>query len=405
MEDHMKPTTIVLTIVLVVMLLGCKKEEASTAPEAPAANATEYFPLTMGHSWTYGTSGTLPDGSPDANSIHTLTASVLQTSQTVGGRPDATILTCTDEVGRKSNVIFAVDASRLWACLGQNFSLIGRLTGYIYFWPGVGWSSMLMVAMGSQERYLIEHYSFAGSMYLKRPPNPAIVAASIVGPDTLVLRGLQLGVTDLVLAPLGSPGDTMLVTIQVVNKLSAFGPPISQWMPLWELGGSNTVSELLKYDTTFSFIKSNGTVVSDHILFLATSQYLLSEDLSIGSGTLTADKYLVQISVTETIDTTGGAVHPVYSGLSGQATLYLWLARGAGIARSEISASGNKGYGVFVSMSGYAGPGGILIGSFVSPRLQYYYSGSPNPYEMFSINTAQPPSTGKYTLVLHSKNF
>ncbi len=204
----------------------------------------------------------------------------------------------------------------------------------------------------------------------------------------------------------------MTVAIIVGNEIQAYGPSTTPWMPVWQVSSASTEQTLYSWDSTFALRKRNGTQLRDRISYRLTSRFVGNETVAAAGGSITSEKYSVQITITETIDSLiGSATYPMYNGYSLQMTGNLWIANGVGPVKGDISGlslPGRRGlYGHDVFLYSYTGGTGYEQIFFSSPRLSYDYYEVPGfpGSEYLWINTQPLSAAGSYSFVLAAKSF
>lgn len=390
-------------------LAGCANDESATGTGSGPGGSSEYFPFSVGRSWTYNTSATLPNGSIDPNSFHRIQVEVFQMNQSIGGHPNATILKTTDlDTRQTDNLVFDAEPSRLWAYLSPDAFYPDS---WYWIWFSPGYSTYVDVGVGANTRALLYGGSPGQAYYIMRSPNTATARAQILGLDTLSIDGVALGSTSCTIARTSAPTDSMVIRINVYTEQHAYGPPASPWMLVWQSSTSTADRTLYRWDSTFTLVKRNGVTIRDHVTYSVTARFVGMESLNAAGGTINAERHSLKLSLTETIDTlVAAASFPVFSGVSYELTGNLWIAAGTGLVKGEVGGTAHQSSGDFdVSVSGrFDAQGRLINGHMSSPRLSYSYYGSPDgtyEWEYLDVDTRPAASTGSYSFTLASKNF
>jgi hypothetical protein len=377
------------------MVTGCKN---SSTESINTALISDYFPFKTGNTWTYAI--TTVSNSSNTASFDTGTVSVVQTNTLIGGQPNALVLKIAGSAGEGTNMACYNSDKTLYAYLGETgvFAVPNVL-----FWYG-GAINGATVAPGQSKTYAVfdsayNHISF----FIKRAPASAITAVAVVNSDSLRITGIAVGSTSLVLQKTGgTANDTMVVLIDVKSGGRMVAPPIASWMPLWQVVGSSEES-MFSWDTLYSFrLRRDSSLCTDNISYSATCRFIDVETVQALGTSVSAEKFITTISVTERIMHAGLLL---YDGPSTKYTMTLWLVKGIGIV--QVGFSGNSlASGVLVE--GTYDAVGVLHGLFVSPRLAYgsleTTSGVYTDY--FYVNSTVLADPTSYTnATLRAKNF
>jgi hypothetical protein len=400
----MRQSLVIPILVIALMTASCSKNDSgTTGPTSPEGSA--YFPFEVGRQWTYNTVTILPNGLLDPKGSHTVTMAVFQKNQLIGGQPNATVMQLQDEKSSAQNVVVYVEATKLWTYLGISLTPQSNVN-WLSWYPG-SYSSPMLIGVGESTKFFLYDWSGSGSFIIRRAPNSAILTASIVGADTLLVKGVAAGTTSLTLGKSGV-SDTMIVEFNVAKEVVAFGPAASPWMPIVQITTSTIEQDMYSWDSTFSFKRQNGTILREHIRYRITTKFVQNETVSAAGGSITAEKHQLQLTVNETIDSTVASItYPIFDGLSAQFPGTLWMVQGIGFVKGEVSGVSISSGAGFVSISGYDDPQGVFVGTFSSPRMRYYsyrYQDGTG-WEILTVNTGVPASTGTQSFALASKNF
>ncbi len=170
---------------------GCKKDEGGANNGNPPAGSN-YFPFVLGRMWQYNASGTLPNGSVDPRSLHTMTATVFQMGQNIGGQPNATIIRATYNTNRYTdNLVFYAEPTKLWTY--NSPTTTSSYTSMIYWQPGFGYA--ITSALNKIQKYWVyDWFNYQGvPCQITRAPLSSIATARIIAPDTVEIRGVGVG--------------------------------------------------------------------------------------------------------------------------------------------------------------------------------------------------------------------
>ena len=396
----------VITILFVALMVGsCSKDDSGTTGPS-TQEGSDYFPFEVGRQWTYNSLTYLPDGSLEPGGSYTITMTVFQKDQLFGGQPNATVMQFREGNSQPLNGICYVEPTKLWAYRGTSPTPPTYDNNWLYWSPG-SYASSIMIGVGESNKFFIYGWTGTGAFIITRTPNAAIMSASILGADTLLVQGVAVGATALTLGQTGT-SDTMLVLVNVVKEIAAFGPSASPWMPIMQVSSSMSEQEMCSWDSTFIFKKQNGTILREHIRYRVTTKFVQNETVSAAGGSINTEKHQLQLTMSETIDSTvASTTYPVFDGLSGQFVGDLWIAQKIGFVKMEFSGvsifSGNWD----VHISGYENLQGVFVGGFESPVMHYscYLNPDGSGWEYLTVNKQAASSRGKRSFVLVSKNF
>jgi hypothetical protein len=377
------------------MVTGCKN---SSTESINTALISDYFPFKMGNAWSYATSSVSITGSISSSDSATL--SVVQTNTLVGGQPNAYVLKIASSTGKENNIACYSSDKTLYTYLGE--TSIVAVPNVLYWYGSV--VNNATVAPGQSKIYAVldspgNHVSFS----IKRTPVSSIATASVVNNDSLRIVGVVAGNTYLVLQKTGGTAkDTMVVLIEVENGGRAIAPPFASWMPVWQVAGSSEET-MYAWDTLYSFrLRRDSTLCTDNINYAATCRLIGIESVTALGSTISTEKFITTISVTEVIRYRGELI---FSGPSTEYTLTLWLRKGVGIVKATFNGNSLVA-GVIVN--GTYDSAGVLHGIFVSPRVTYgcFETASGDYGDYFTVNY-QPlaDTTSSSVAMLKTKNF
>jgi hypothetical protein len=388
-----------ILVCITLVLLGCTKNDAAVNSDQQTPGGSDYFPFATGRTWTYNSSATTAEGLNDPSANHVFQATIIKTQQLVGGQPNASILQVTNELQSINNYVLFAEPARLWAYFP---SLLGipPTTDAVYYIQG-DQISMSLVA-GETRRVAIRG---SGTFQIVQQPNSAVVRATIAGGDTLVLEAIAAGNSSLRIGKVGTTG-SMSILVSVADGGTTGLKP---WMAVWEAALTTAEKELYRRDTLFTLKRANGTLLHDYGVYRISNRLIQTEMVHAAGQDITTEKYFVQMTLAETIDSVVAAqTFGVYSGFSSDMRDTLWVSRGIGFVKVTVTNASLTGDNWnSISSSGSTDGQGVFHGIFASPRMKYSSSdnGSGKYIEQLTIDKTGLSPNGTTSFIFTGKNF